>query len=216
MTKLHINQQTDILAVIDVQNDFLPGGLLGVENGDQIIPVINNLLSSKFHRAFATQDWHPQDHISFKCNHPNHSNNKIILPYGKQRLWPTHAVQNTNGAALAPSLHQQYFQLIIRKGMHKNIDSYSAFYENDKKTSTGLMGWLQNLGITRIFLTGLAEDVCVAYSAKDAIKAGLKTFIISDATKPVASECEQTLNNDFRRDLVSFGATYLNSHQLLY
>lgn len=215
---MHINQQTDILAVIDVQNDFLPGGALGVKDGDQIIPVINHLLTHRFQRSFATQDWHPENHISFANNHLNaQPYNEIDLPYGKQILWPAHAVQNTFGAELSAKLQQQYFQMILRKGWHQHIDSYSAFYENDQTTSTGLIGWLQNIGIKRIFFTGLAEDFCVAYSAQDAVKAGFETYIIQDTTKPVALSVnkEETTANKARRELQELGVIYLSSNDIV-
>ncbi|CAI3933335.1 bifunctional nicotinamidase/pyrazinamidase [Commensalibacter communis] len=215
---MHINQQTDILAVIDVQNDFLPGGALGVKDGDQIIPVINHLLTHRFQRSFATQDWHPKNHISFAENHIGAKPyDEIELPCGQQTLWPTHAMQNTFGAELSSKLQQQYFQMTLRKGWHQHIDSYSAFYENDQTTSTGLVGWLQNIGIKRIFFTGLAEDFCVAYSAQDAVKAGFKTYIIQDATKPVALHINkyETTTNKARRELQELGVIYLTSNNIV-
>lgn len=215
---LHINQQTDILAVIDVQNDFLPGGALGVEDGDQIIPVINHLLIHRFQRSFATQDWHPENHISFAGNHQGAKPyDEIKLPYGRQTLWPAHAVQNSYGAELASTLDQHYFQMILRKGWHHHIDSYSAFYENDQTTSTGLIGWLKNIGIKRIFFAGLAEDFCVAYSAQDAIKAGFETYIIEDTTKPVnlTTSSGKTTSQLQRENLKKQGMIYIQSADIL-
>lgn len=215
---LRINPQTDILAVIDVQNDFLPGGALEVKDGDQIIPVINHLLSHRFRCSFATQDWHPENHISFANNHPNAKPyDEITMPYGQQTLWPTHAVQNTWGAELSSELQQQYFQMILRKGWHQDIDSYSAFYENDQTTSTGLIGWLKELKIRRIFFTGLAEDFCVAYSAQNAINAGFKTYIIQDATKPVnlITPSGQTTTELQREKLQKLNVTYLNANEII-
>lgn len=215
---LRINPQTDILAVIDVQNDFLPGGALGVKGGDQIIPVINHLLSHRFARSFATQDWHPKNHISFANNHLNAKPyDEITVSYGQQTLWPVHAVQNTWGAELSSELQQQYFQMILRKGWHKDIDSYSAFFENDKETSTGLIDWLKKIEIQRIFFTGLAEDFCVAYSAQDAVNAGFETYIIQDATKPVALPLNQykTTTNKAKTKLLELGITYLRSDDLV-
>lgn len=216
--QIHINQQTDILAVIDVQNDFLPGGTLAVKDGDQIVSIINPLLSHHFQNSFATQDWHPNNHISFADNH--HSKkpyDEIKLPYGKQTLWPVHAVQNTHGAELASALHQQYFQMILRKGWHQHIDSYSAFYENDQTTATGLIGWLKNLGIKRIFFTGLAEDFCVAYSAKDAVQAGFEAYIIQDATKPVnlMTPSGKTTTELQKNLLTRLGVIYIDSSHIL-
>ncbi|CAI3924948.1 Nicotinamidase-related amidase (PncA) (PDB:1ILW) [Commensalibacter communis] len=214
---MHINQQTDILAVIDVQNDFLPGGALGVKDGDQIIPVINHLLTHRFQRSFATQDWHPKNHISFAENHIGAKPyDEIELPYGQQTLWPTHAMQNTFGAELSSKLQQQYFQMILRKGWHQHIDSYSAFYENDQTTSTGLVGWLRNIGIQRLFFTGLAEDFCVAYSAYDAIQAGFETYIIQDATKPVnlTTPYGKTTAELQREKLLDLGVKYINSFEI--
>lgn len=215
---MHINPQTDILAVIDVQNDFLPSGTLEVKNGNQIVPVINHLLSHRFARSFATQDWHPENHISFANNHPNAKPyDEITMPYGQQTLWPVHAVQNTSGAELSSELQQQYFQMILRKGWHQDIDSYSAFYENDQRTSTGLIGWLKELGIQRIFFTGLAEDFCVAYSAQDAVNAGFETYIIQDATRPVALPLNQyeTTASKAKTKLLELGITYLSSDALV-
>lgn len=215
---LRINPQTDILAVIDVQNDFLPSGTLGVKDGDQIIPVINHLLSHRFAHSFATQDWHPENHISFANNHLNAKPyDEITMPYGQQTLWPLHAVQNTWGAELSPELQQQHFQMILRKGWHQNIDSYSAFYENDQRTSTGLIGWLKELGIQRIFFTGLAEDFCVAYSAQDAVNAGFETYIIQDATKPVnlITPSGQTTTELQREKLQKLNVTYLNANEII-
>lgn len=216
--KMRINQQTDILAVIDVQNDFLPSGALGVKDGDQIIPVINHLLSYHFQRSFATQDWHPENHISFAGNHQGTKPyDEIELPYGNQTLWPAHAMQNTYGAELASLLYQHHFQMILRKGWHQYIDSYSAFYENDRTTSTGLIGWLKNIDIQRIFLTGLAEDFCVAYSARDAVEAGFEVFIIQDATKPVNLIIPngKTTAELQKEKLKELGVCYINSSNIL-
>lgn len=208
---LRINPRTDILAVIDVQNDFLPGGALGVKGGDQIIPVINHLLSHRFARSFATQDWHPENHISFAENHSNAKPyDEITVPYGQQTLWPVHAVQGTWGAELSSKLQQQYFLEVFPKGKSENIDSYSAFFENDKKTSTGLIDWLKKLEIQRIFFTGLAEDICVASSAKDAFKNNFETYIIQDATKPVKKDDAKKR----KEELLELGVKYINSHDL--
>ncbi|MDI2113528.1 nicotinamidase [Commensalibacter nepenthis] len=215
---MHINQQTDILAVIDVQNDFLPGGALGVKDGELIIPVINHLLTHRFQRSFATQDWHLKNHISFAKNHLGAKPyDEIELPYGRQTLWPSHAIENTFGAELSSDLQQQYFHMILRKGWHQHIDSYSAFYENDQITSTGLMGWLQHIGIKRIFFTGLAEDFCVAYSAQDAVKAGFETYIIQDATKPVNLPTPNGKTTaDLQREKLHFlNVNYIHSSEIL-
>lgn len=215
---LHINQQTDILGVIDVQNDFLPGGSLAVHNGDHIIPIINTLLQNCFRYAFATQDWHPKNHISFASSHRNKNVSEIIdLPYGKQMLWPDHAVAEQWGSAFPKTLITNHFQMILRKGWNQNIDSYSAFKENDQKTTTGLEGWLKHIGIKRVFLSGLAEDFCVAYSAQDAISAGFETYIIEDAVKAVAIPLKegQTSASEARKKLSNLGVKYINSTQIV-
>jgi len=179
---------TDCLLIIDVQNDFLPGGALAVPDGDQVIPVVNRLAKAfgPVGRTVLTQDWHPREHVSFAANHPGTEPFGMIdLPYGAQVLWPVHCVQHSSGAALADGLDVPHAQLIVRKGYHPHIDSYSAFFEADRKTPTGLLGYLRELGIKRVFCVGLATDFCVAWSALDARAAGLEVAVIEDACRAI-------------------------------
>ncbi len=178
-------QKNTALIVVDVQNGFTPGGQLAVANADQIIPGINQL-GQYFTNIVLTQDWHPADHISFAENHPEHAPyDSIELNYGTQVLWPTHCVQGTQDAELHPDLNLPTAQLIIRKGFHQHIDSYSAFMEADQKTSTGLAGYLRERGIDTVFVVGIATDFCVAWTAMDARKLGFETFVIADLTKGI-------------------------------
>ena len=161
----------DVLLVIDVQNGFVPGGALPVTGGDEVVPLINRL-AGRFQHVVLTQDWHTPGHVSFASSHPGKKPfETIALPYGTQVLWPDHCVQGTADASLHPGLDIPHAELIIRKGYRKAIDSYSAFYEADGKTPTGLTGYLKERGLTRAFLVGLATDFCVAWSALDARKA---------------------------------------------
>ena len=176
-----------VLLVIDVQNDFLPGGSLAVTNGDQVIPVINRIATS-FANVVITQDWHTLGHISFASSHAGKSPFEIIdVPYGQQVLWPDHCVQDTDGAALSNDLLIPHASLLLRKGFHKNIDSYSAFTEADG-TTTGLASYLEARGLKRVFLVGLATDFCVAWSATDARKAGFETYVIDDACRAIDNQ----------------------------
>jgi nicotinamidase/pyrazinamidase len=178
-------QPTDALLVIDVQNDFMPGGALAVEDGDAIVPLINTL-AKKFDHVILTQDWHPPQHISFATTHTNKQPfESIEAHYGPQTLWPEHVLQHTEGAAFHSSLHIPHAELILRKGFRRHIDSYSAFLENDHRTPTGLAGYLRERGLTRLFLCGLAYDFCVRYSAIDGKDLGFETIVIEDATRPV-------------------------------
>ncbi len=175
----------EALVIIDVQNDFCPGGKLAVPGGDEIVPVINSLLPY-FHQVIQTQDWHPQDHTSFASNHSEKSEYETIsLDYGEQVLWPDHCVQGSQGAEFHPVLITNDTRLIVRKGFRKEIDSYSAFFENDQRTKTGLDGFLSSLGITKLFLCGLATDFCVKWSALDACKLGYEVSLIEDAVKAI-------------------------------
>ena len=167
-----IDRATDILGLVDVQPTFMPGGELAVAQGDAVVPVINRLLA-RFDHAFATQDWHPPGHSSFSSAHPGHKPyDTIAMPYGKQVLWPDHAIQGSPNAALHRDLDLTRVEVVIRKGFHRDIDSYSTFFENDRRTATGLDGWLRQRGFRRIFLAGLATDFCVAWSAEDAARLG--------------------------------------------
>jgi nicotinamidase/pyrazinamidase len=177
-------QPTDALLVIDVQNDFMPGGNLAVADGDAIVPLINTL-AKKFDHVILTQDWHPPQHISFASTHGRKDFETIEAPYGPQTLWPEHVLQNTEGAAFHPALHIPHAELILRKGFRRHIDSYSAFLENDHTTPTGLAGYLRERNLQRLFLCGLAYDFCVRYSAIDGKALGFETIVIEDATRPV-------------------------------
>ena len=178
-------QNNAVLLVVDVQRGFTPGGNLAVANADQIIPNIN-VLGQYFNNIVLTQDWHPENHISFTDNHPGKAvYDSIQLDYGGQVLWPSHCVQGTADAELHPDLHLPKAQLVIRKGTHAHIDSYSAFLEADQKTTTGLAGYLKERGIDSVFIVGIATDFCVAWTAIDASRLGFKTYVISDATKGI-------------------------------
>lgn len=175
----------DALIVVDVQNDFCPQGALAVPNGNQVIPIINALMP-KFSHIILTQDWHPKDHISFADNHMGKTPyDTINLPYGEQILWTRHCVQGTQGADFHQDLDTNHAQLIIRKGHHVNIDSYSGFLEADRTTSTGLSGYLHTHNIKRVFVVGLATDFCVAWTAIDAVHFGFETFVIEDACRGI-------------------------------
>lgn len=180
--------KTSVLLVIDVQNCFLPGGSLAVKDGDQVVPVINNL-AKKFANVVMTQDWHTPGHISFASSHPGKKPFETIdLAYGKQVLWPDHCVQGTDGANLSKDLAIPQAELILRKGYNKNVDSYSAFMEADGKTSTGLASYLKSRKLQRVFLAGLATDFCVAWSALDARKAGFDAYVIEDGCRGIDTE----------------------------
>jgi nicotinamidase/pyrazinamidase len=171
--------------VVDVQNCFVPGGTLPVTGGDQVVPVINRL-APLFDNVVLTQDWHTAGHISFASSHPGKKPFETTqLAYGTQVLWPDHGVQGTPDADLHPGLRIPHAQLIIRKGYHKGVDSYSAFYEADSTTPTGLVGYLRERGLSRVFLAGLATDFCVAWSAIDARKAGFTALVIEDACRGI-------------------------------
>lgn len=175
----------DVLIVVDVQYDFLPGGSLAVAGGDEVIPLINKL-GRKFPNVVMTQDWHPAGHVSFASNHPGARPFEVInLPYGPQVLWPDHCVWQTHGAELSADLDLPHTQLTIRKGYNEVVDSYSGFQEADRRTRTGLAGYLRERGLERLFVTGLATDFCVAWTALDARAAGFKTFVVEDATRAI-------------------------------
>ena len=181
-----IDRRTDILGLIDIQPTFMPGGELPVPDGDAVVPVANRLLRDRFDHAFATQDWHPAGHSSFASSHPGRAPFETIrLAYGEQTLWPDHGVQGSVGAALHPELDQAKIELVVRKGFRPEIDSYSAFFENDRATSTGLAGYLRERGFKRIFFVGLATDFCVAYSAEDAARLGFEAFVIDDGCRGI-------------------------------
>ncbi len=175
----------DVLLVIDVQNDFCPGGALPVAGGDRVIAPIQSA-AQRFEHIILTQDWHPPNHFSFASAHPGQQPfQQIESSYGPQTLWPDHCVQETEGAKLHPDLKLTRAELILRKGFRRTIDSYSAFFENDHTTPTGLAGYLRERGLTRVFLAGLAYDYCVGYSALDARKLGFPAFVIRDACRAI-------------------------------
>lgn len=175
----------EALIVIDIQNDFCPGGALAVADGDAIIPRVNALMGD-FATVVLTQDWHPANHASFAANHPGAAPFTLTdMPYGPQVLWPTHCVQGTDGAAFHPALATDQAHLVIRKGFRPGIDSYSAFFENDRTTVTGLDGYLRARGITAVTLTGLATDYCVAYSALDAVRLGYRVRALMGACRAI-------------------------------
>jgi nicotinamidase/pyrazinamidase len=177
-----------VLIVVDVQNDFCPGGALAVPRGDEIIPIVNSL-AARFRNVVLTQDWHPRGHSSFASSHPGKKPfETIAASYGPQVLWPDHCVRGTDGAAFHRALDVPHAALIIRKGIDSAIDSYSTFYENDRKTPTGLVGYLRERGLSRLFLAGLAFDFCVRYSAEDARREGFDAFVIEDACRAIDLE----------------------------
>jgi nicotinamidase/pyrazinamidase len=174
----------DVLLAIDLQADFMPGGALAVEEGDSIVPLVN-ALARRFAYVVVTQDWHPPGHASFASTHDAKPFETRRLPYGDQTLWPDHCVQGTAGAALHPDLAADQAFLILRKGAHPGIDSYSAFVEADGKTTTGLAALLKARGVKRVFACGLATDYCVAFSALDARAAGFETYVVEDACRAI-------------------------------
>lgn len=180
-----IPQPADALVLIDIQNDFCPGGALAVADGDAVVPVANRLMR-RFGTVVLTQDWHPAGHRSFAGAHPGGvAFSAVEFPYGPQVLWPDHCVQGTKGAEFHPELDTTRAELVLRKGFRAEIDSYSAFYENDRSTATGLAGYLRERGITRVVLAGLATDYCVAYSAEDAVRCGFEAVVVEDGCRAI-------------------------------
>jgi nicotinamidase/pyrazinamidase len=180
-----LNSATDALLVIDLQNDFCPGGALAVAGADEIVPIVNSL-GSRFSHVILTQDWHPRGHISFASSHRGAKMYAAIeAPYGSQTLWPDHCVQGTRGADFHPALSVPHAELILRKGFRAGIDSYSAFLENDHVTPTGLAGYLRERGLERLFLCGLAYDFCVRHSAIDGTALDFECLVIEDASRAV-------------------------------
>jgi nicotinamidase/pyrazinamidase len=217
MTGIAIDPATDILGVVDVQPTFMPGGELPVAEGDAVVPPINRLLAGPFRHAFATQDWHAPGHVSFASSHGLLPFAEIELAYGRQTLWPDHALQGSANAALHPALVQDRLDIILRKGAHPDIDSYSAFFENDRRTVTGLDGWLRARGFRRLFLCGLATDFCVAWSAEDGARLGYETFVIADACRGIGLPTESGGTTiDLARDrLAALGVRFVQSGSLL-
>jgi nicotinamidase/pyrazinamidase len=182
--QIRINED-DVLLIIDVQTDFCTGGALAVADGDAVVPVVNRL-AGRFQHVVLTQDWHPSRHSSFATSHPGSAPfDTVSMPYGQQTLWPDHCVQGTPGAAFHPQLATERAELVIRKGFRPEIDSYSAFQENDRRTPTGLAGYLRERGLQRIFLVGLATDFCVYYSAVDARRLGFAAVLIEAGCRAI-------------------------------
>ncbi|MBX8485686.1 bifunctional nicotinamidase/pyrazinamidase [Pseudomonas cichorii] len=200
------------LLVIDMQYDFMPGGRLAVPDGDAVLPLINRL-GERFTRVILTQDWHPAGHISFASSHPGCKPfESITLPYGPQTLWPDHCVQGSQGSHLHADLNLPHAQLIVRKGFNAHIDSYSAFMEADRTTTTGLAGYLKERGIDTLVVVGLALDFCVSWSAQDARKAGFTTYVIEDACRAI--DMNGSLENAWQAMLAS-GVNRVQSHVFL-
>ncbi|HWE97679.1 MAG TPA: bifunctional nicotinamidase/pyrazinamidase [Tepidisphaeraceae bacterium] len=173
------------LILVDIQNDFVPGGALPVREGDQIVPLVNRL-QNRFDLVVATQDWHPADHGSFAANHPGRKPGEVIDLHGlRQILWPVHCVQNTPGAAFVPGLHIKRISRVFQKGTDPTIDSYSGFFDNGRRKATGLGDYLKEKGATDVYVCGLATDYCVKFTALDARSLGFKTFLIEDASRGV-------------------------------
>lgn len=200
------------LVLVDLQKDFLPGGALAVEQGDRVVPIANEL-AARFPIVVATQDWHPPDHQSFAVSHPGRRPGDEIDLHGlSQVLWPVHCVQGTRDAALHDDLHAPQAQLVIRKGFHREVDSYSAFVEADRRTSTGLAAYLKARGIARLFLCGLATDYCVAWSALDARTEGFEVTVVEDACRAI------DLNGSLAKawaDMTAAGVARIDSAALL-
>ena len=195
------------LLIIDVQNDFMPTGSLPVPNGDKIVSIINEI-QPKFDLVIATQDWHPEDHISFASNHKGLSPFDIIKIKGiSQTLWPNHCLQGSKGAELHPKLNTLKCETIFRKGTNKEIDSYSAFYDNGHLKSTGLAGYLKEKGTTELFICGLAADICVYYSIRDAVKEGFNCFFIEDASEALDNEGFKKI----KKEMVDIGVKIISS-----
>ncbi|MGH6914062.1 MAG: bifunctional nicotinamidase/pyrazinamidase [Geminicoccales bacterium] len=191
----------DALLVVDVQNDFCPGGALAVTDGDAVIPLVNRI-AERFAHVLMTQDWHTPGHSSFASAHPGRAPyDTVDMPYGPQTLWPDHCVQNTPGAAFHEGLHLPRAELVVRKGFRREIDSYSAFFENDQQTPTGLAGYLRERGFTRVFICGLAFDFCVRYSAEDARKSGFDAVVVGDACRAVGLPGTEAATRQSFKDL---------------
>jgi nicotinamidase/pyrazinamidase len=185
VTNRPIIGDSDVLVVVDVQNDFCPGGALAVPRGDEVVPIVNRLATA-FRNVILTQDWHPHGHLSFASAHPGRRPfETVAAPYGPQILWPDHCVQATRGAEFHRGLNIPHAGLVLRKGINPAIDSYSAFYENDRTSPTGLTGYLRERGAKRVFLAGLAFDFCVRYSAEDARREDFAVFVIEDACRGI-------------------------------
>lgn len=200
----------DVLLVVDIQNDFCPDGALAVPDGDAVVPIVNSL-AARFRHVVLTQDWHPAGHQSFASSHPGKQPfDTITLAYGEQVLWPDHCIQDSAGAAFHGGLNIPHAELVLRKGYHHEIDSYSAFFENDRETPTGLAAYLRERGFTRIFVAGLAFDFCVRYSVEDAQRMGFAAIVIEDACRGIDMAGSVAATRDsfaaLRIDCVTAGA----------
>ena len=199
------------LLLIDIQNDFIPGGALAVQGGDEIIPIVN-ALQPKFDLVVATQDWHPKDHKSFASQHEGKKVFEVIDLNGlEQMLWPNHCVQGTKGAEFSDKLEMNKVEAIFRKGMDPHIDSYSGFYDNGHRKTTGLSHYLKGKNISEVYVAGLAADYCVYYTAKDALLEGFKTFLIEDATRAISAEGFENA----KKDITDKGGEIIRGKSLL-
>ncbi len=212
MTPITLDQSRDLLLVVDIQNDFCPGGALGVADGNQVVAVANALMD-RFDHVVLTQDWHPPGHTSFASSHHGRAPfERIEMAYGPQTLWPDHCVQGTAGAAMHDGLRSDKAELVIRKGFDPAIDSYSAFYENDQTTPTGLTGYLRTRGFDRLVLVGLATDYCVHYSALDARREGFEVIVVEDGCRAI--DLDGSLERA-RREMAEAGVDVAQSGQVI-
>jgi nicotinamidase/pyrazinamidase len=213
---MKIDPDTTIIGLIDVQPTFMPGGGLAVPDGDAIVPIINRAMGH-FDHAFATQDWHKPNHQSFASAHPGRAPYESIeLPHGSQILWPDHAIAGSEEAKIHPAIDQTRIELIVRKGCRVSLDSYSAFFENDHITATGLDGWLRQRGFRHLVLCGLATDFCVAWSAADAARLGYTVTILEDACRAIALPTTpgRTTMDEARDRLTKAGVRFIDSRDL--
>jgi nicotinamidase/pyrazinamidase len=203
--------ETDVFLVVDIQNDFCPGGPLAVPRGDEVTPLVNRL-AKRFAHVILTQDWHPPGHCSFASAHPGRKPyDTITMPYGLQILWPDHCLQGTSGADFRADLHILHAELVLRKGFHREIDSYSVFFENDRTTRTGLSSYLRERGFSRVYIAGLAFDFCVRFSAEDARREGFGVIVIEDACRGIDLEGSMTAT---RQSLAEINAVCVTSDAL--
>jgi nicotinamidase/pyrazinamidase len=200
----------NVLILVDIQNDFIPGGSLPVPLGNEVIKLVNELQDS-FELVVATQDWHPNNHKSFATQHPGKKQFETISLHGlDQVLWPDHCVQGTKGAEFHGDLNTNKVEAVFRKGMNPDIDSYSGFYDNGYKKATGLAGYLRDRGVKKVYVCGLAADYCVAYTAKDALKENFETYVIEDATRAIDANGYSRIKDE----IITSGGQYIQSHML--
>ena len=212
MTKPVTPGEADVLIIIDVQNDFCSGGALAVPAGEEVVPIVNRLAEC-FPHVLLTQDWHTPGHQSFASSHPGkQAFEKTQVTYGEQILWPDHCVQGTKGAEFHPALNIPHAELVLRKGFRRDIDSYSAFYENDGRTPTGLAGYLRERGFRNLYLAGLAFDVCVYYSAEDGNREGFSVSVIDDACRAIDMDGSEAA---IRKKLASLSIPLISSRAVL-